>query len=965
MGEQIAAAAAAKYGVHTKSASDGADVRWYFCKTPLRPNEAAAQVPPSEVVGKGKYFRFSVRDSLALEASFVQREEELVSAWWKEYAEVSEGPVTASGRLAPNPSEQRNFTDGYLSRTRNGGKDQVSYSGNNADIDDGESVGVLVKSGLYEVDLMQRRCIPVYWRGEHRRVLRGHWYVRKGGLDWLPLREDVAEQLEIAYHRKIWRRRSFQPSGLYAARVNLTGTSLGLHALFMGEDDTWEAILAVDASGISFVLGLKGNGVKLRRGFAPPDSAHPTQDELRQRKEEEMDDYASQVPVRHVVFMVHGIGQRLEKANLVDDVGAFRQTVSALAEQHLTPHQRNAQRILFIPCQWRRELKLGGEVAMERITLEGVRALRTMITATVHDVLYYMSPAYCQDIIDSVTQSLNRLYIKFIKRNPNFDGKVSLYGHSLGSVLTYDILCHQDTLMSAFPVEKINASIMRNDETDDDMPRIDRLPATTETESGSEDGSSMHNSDISCRPSTLAETENNGIPGVQPSDATLDLADDTVEDRIPEENVKEKESLTEGIPAGEGIPEEDATLDIAEETEEVRIPEQIETTEEEKKKSILMEGDPAGEGIPTDDATQVIAEEIAEDKLPEEIAGMENENAMEDMPAEKAVLEDVEAAVQDFLQDHHLVSVEKDVAEIVDEVIGSAVANSKENSKIERLKAEVDTFYAVGSPLGMFLALRNIRIGLGTGVEYWQDEGIDEEMPACRLLLNIFHPYDPVAYRLEPLVCKEYVDKRPVFIPYHKGGKRLHIGFQEFSEDLSMKSKAFVQSIGSVGTRVAHAFTAKYQDESTDDEKEKKVKQKTYGQMVMERLTGSSEGRIDFMLQDSTFEHQYLSAMSCHTSYWQDPDTALFILKHLYHDIPEEPLSNDSTTMEPLIGTIDDDGGETPRQGVPESPPSVVKIELAWDSGDEDSSSFFSKEEFVAALSSTKGKPKKNSEKKM
>jgi hypothetical protein len=393
--------------------------------------------------------------------------------------------------------------------------------------------------------------------------------------------------------------------------------------------------------------------------------------------------------VRHVVFMVHGIGQRLEKANLVDDVGAFRQTVSALAEQHLTPHQRNAQRILFIPCQWRRELKLGGEVAMERITLEGVRALRTMITATVHDVLYYMSPAYCQDIIDSVTQSLNRLYIKFIKRNPNFDGKVSLYGHSLGSVLTYDILCHQDTLMSAFPVEKINASIMRNDETDDDMPRIDRLPATTETESGSEDGSSMHNSDISCRPSTLSETENNGIPGVQPSDATLDLADDTIEDRIPEEietmeNVKEKESLTEGIP-----PEEDATLDIAEETEEVRIPEQIETTEEEKEKSILMEGDPAAEGIPTDDATQVIAEETAEDKIPAEIAAMENENGMEDMPAEKAVLEDVEAAVQDFLQDHHLFSVEKDVAEIVDEVIGSAVANSKENSEIERLKAEV------------------------------------------------------------------------------------------------------------------------------------------------------------------------------------------------------------------------------------------------------------------------------------
>lgn len=45
----------------------------------------------------------------------------------------------------------------------------------------------------------------------------------------------------------------------------------------MGEDDSWEAALAVDASGISAILGFQGSGVKLRRGFAPPDSANPTQ----------------------------------------------------------------------------------------------------------------------------------------------------------------------------------------------------------------------------------------------------------------------------------------------------------------------------------------------------------------------------------------------------------------------------------------------------------------------------------------------------------------------------------------------------------------------------------------------------------------------------------------------------------------------------------------------------------------
>lgn len=49
--------------------------------------------------------------------------------------------------------------------------------------------------------------------------------------------------------------------------------------------------------------------------------------------------------------MVHGIGQRLEKSNLVDDVGSFCQLTASLAEQHLTSHQRGTQRVLYIPCQ--------------------------------------------------------------------------------------------------------------------------------------------------------------------------------------------------------------------------------------------------------------------------------------------------------------------------------------------------------------------------------------------------------------------------------------------------------------------------------------------------------------------------------------------------------------------------------------------------------------------------------------
>lgn len=49
----------------------------------------------------------------------------------------------------------------------------------------------------------------------------------------------------------------------------------------------------------------------------------------------------------------------------------------------------------------------------------------------------------------------------------------------------------------------------------------------------------------------------------------------------------------------------------------------------------------------------------------------------------------------------------------------------------------------------------------GRGQEYWEQENICEEMPACRQMFNIFHPFDPVAYRfaiiLNPMKFPQHV----------------------------------------------------------------------------------------------------------------------------------------------------------------------------------------------------------------
>ncbi|EOY17114.1 Shoot gravitropism 2 (SGR2) isoform 2 [Theobroma cacao] len=756
-----------KYLAQTRSPSDGGDVRWYFCKVPLAENELAASIPRTEIVGKSDYFRFGMRDSLAIEASFLQREEELLSSWWKEYAECSEGPrgQSSSGKK--------------LDMGEDSSSSKASQSAQLCAVEE-ERVGVPVKGGLYEVDLVERHCFPVYWNGENRRVLRGHWFARKGGIDWLPLREDVAEQLEMAYRSQVWHRRTFQASGLFAARVDLQGSTPGLHALFTGEDDTWEAWLNVDASGFSSVISFSGNAVKLRRGFSASHFPKPTQDELRQRKEEEMDDYCSQVPVRHLVFMVHGIGQRLEKSNLVDDVGNFRHITASLAERHLTSHQRGTQRVLFIPCQWRRGLKLSGEAAVENITLDGVRGLRVMLSATVHDVLYYMSPIYCQSIIDSVSNQLNRLYLKFLKRNPGYDGKVSIYGHSLGSVLSYDILCHQENLSSPFPMEWIYEKHSKDVECSPDMNnQSSKCSSLAKLE---EKSSTMMSKDVvDCPGEDL---------GSQP--IPLVIEDGHVEDNfleLAEINAVSEDSMQESLKedvhqllndSGETPQLDKGGLGEATDVHFVPSAGLLEKATEEESE----------EAPDKDKAIKMLREEV--DSLKEKIAQLESHNS-EDTDENKEMLLQKPTTLQKF---------DKKLPLKLDD----APKSYTPYIRYTKLEFKVDTFFAVGSPLGVFLALRNVRIGLGKGQDYWDEENINEEMPSCHQMFNIFHPFDPVAYRVEPLVCKEYITKRPVIIPYHKGGRKLHIGFQEFTEDLAARSQAVMDHLSSLRVGLYYTF---------------------------------------------------------------------------------------------------------------------------------------------------------------
>ncbi|KAF3937015.1 hypothetical protein ABW19_dt0209730 [Dactylella cylindrospora] len=192
--------------------------------------------------------------------------------------------------------------------------------------------------------------------------------------------------------------------------------------------------------------------------------------------------------VEHLILVTHGIGQRLslrmESINFIHDVNVLRKTLKSVYGASPDIQALNAQlenapkncRIQVLPVCWRHLLNFPKEAlranrlnsgyatsiaqaehdlgnpeddgiydsypALDDITVEGVPAVRSLITDLALDILLYQS-AYREHIARIVVKESNRIYELWKKRNPDWNGRVSLCGHSLGSAVYFDILCRE------------------------------------------------------------------------------------------------------------------------------------------------------------------------------------------------------------------------------------------------------------------------------------------------------------------------------------------------------------------------------------------------------------------------------------------------------------------------------------------------------------------------------------------
>lgn len=66
-----------------------------------------------------------------------------------------------------------------------------------------------------------------------------------------------------------------------------------------------------------------------------------------------------------------------------------------------------------------------------------------MYDYTVPDAIAYMNPRFRPRILETLTQQMNMIVTKLAEEEPRFKGKVSVVGHSLGTVILYDLLTRQ------------------------------------------------------------------------------------------------------------------------------------------------------------------------------------------------------------------------------------------------------------------------------------------------------------------------------------------------------------------------------------------------------------------------------------------------------------------------------------------------------------------------------------------
>ncbi|KAI5964911.1 uncharacterized protein KGF55_001982 [Candida pseudojiufengensis] len=169
--------------------------------------------------------------------------------------------------------------------------------------------------------------------------------------------------------------------------------------------------------------------------------------------------------IDHLILCVHGIGQVLgskyESVNFTHNINVLRNTMKKVFEENdeykklISSNDKKVDqlnnKIQVLPISWRHKVDFSPQMTknenkdsrlptLSQINVDGIRSLRNVVGDVILDVLLFYQPKYLNQIFEAVISEMNKVYKLYKQKNPNFNGKIHLLGHSLGSAIIFDIL---------------------------------------------------------------------------------------------------------------------------------------------------------------------------------------------------------------------------------------------------------------------------------------------------------------------------------------------------------------------------------------------------------------------------------------------------------------------------------------------------------------------------------------------
>ncbi|GMI06032.1 hypothetical protein TrRE_jg12496, partial [Triparma retinervis] len=161
-----------------------------------------------------------------------------------------------------------------------------------------------------------------------------------------------------------------------------------------------------------------------------------------------------------VIYVVHGIGEQVWSKDNAVAKSLIKQCNDVRVKTHRLQIERYERRVKkwdrggrkgekpemerrveVLPVCWYEVWHTGTDIkrSVESVTLPGVPIVRTIANSIILDVIMYMEGNLREKVLGHVSKEITDIYGGYLGRNQEWGGSISIVGHSLGSVIAWDI----------------------------------------------------------------------------------------------------------------------------------------------------------------------------------------------------------------------------------------------------------------------------------------------------------------------------------------------------------------------------------------------------------------------------------------------------------------------------------------------------------------------------------------------